>query len=98
MSRPPAITDISAALVQRAFPTVAVWNRVGGRARPPQSDRALTAEIRDPQWMLARQWQFGEFRGEDAGSPVSATFHVSTAAPTRYRGRETAPRPLPGTM
>jgi hypothetical protein len=98
MSRPPAITDIRAALAQRAFPTVAVWNRVEGRPRTTEFDRALTAEIRDPLWMLARQWQFGEFRGEDAGSPVSATFHVSTAAPTRYRARETSPGPLPGTM
>ena len=28
--------------------------------------------MRDPLWMLTRQWQFGEFRGEDAASPVTA--------------------------
>ena len=38
--------------------------------------------------MLARQWQLGEFLGEDAGSPVSATFHVSTTRPSRYRAQE----------
>jgi hypothetical protein len=29
----------------------------------------LAARIHDPLWMLARQWQLGEFRGEDAASP-----------------------------
>ena len=29
--------------------------------------------MRDPLWMLARQWQIGEFLGDDAGSPVHAT-------------------------
>lgn len=30
----------------------------------------LQARIRDPLWMLARQWQLGEFQGEDAGAPA----------------------------
>ncbi len=45
----------------------------------------LRAEIRDPMWMLARQWQLGEFRGEDAGSPafvdVSRRIHPLAATP-----------------
>jgi hypothetical protein len=28
--------------------------------------------VRDPLWLLTRQWQFGEFRGEDAASPLTA--------------------------
>jgi hypothetical protein len=31
---------------------------------------ALSARIRDPLWMLTRQWQFGEFHGEDAAAPA----------------------------
>ena len=31
-------------------------------------DRALRVEVRDALWMLTRQWQTGEFQGEDAGS------------------------------
>jgi hypothetical protein len=31
---------------------------------------SLEMRIHDPLWLLARQWQFGEFQGEDAGSPV----------------------------
>lgn len=32
----------------------------------------LAARIHDPLWLLTRQWQFGEFRGEDAGSTALA--------------------------
>lgn len=31
----------------------------------------LAARVADPLWLLARQWQFGEFRHEDAASPAS---------------------------
>ena len=34
----------------------------------------LAATIHDPLWTLARQRQFGELTGEDAGTPVQATF------------------------
>jgi len=51
-------------------PAIVGWNRLEGRSRTVQYDRALRAEVRDALWFLARQWQFGEFKGEDAGSPV----------------------------
>jgi hypothetical protein len=96
MARPPVVADLQAALAQRLFPTVTVWNRLEGRPRTTEFDRALRAEVRDPLWMLARQWQFGEFRGEDTGSPVSATYHVRTTYPTRYRPQDAEPGPLIG--
>ena len=95
MPRPPAIADLRTALLERQFPTVMVWNRLEGRPRTIEFDRALRAEVRDALWMLTRQWQLGEFRGEDAGSPVSATFHVRTTRPTRYRPQETPAAELP---
>jgi hypothetical protein len=33
-------------------------------------EEGLAARLRDPLWMLARQWQFGEFRHENTGSPA----------------------------
>ncbi len=98
MVRPPVITDMRAALADRVFPTVTVWNRLEGRPRTTEFDSALKAEVRDALWMLARQWQLGEFRGEDAGSPVSATYHLRTATATRYRPGETEAVPLPGEL
>lgn len=53
-------------------PAVTGWNRLEGRPRTEDFERALCAEARDALWFLARQWQFGEFQGEDAGSPVEA--------------------------
>jgi hypothetical protein len=48
------------------------WNRIEPRVRG-DSLSSLDARIYDPMWLLARQWQVGEFAAEDAGSPVSVT-------------------------
>jgi hypothetical protein len=56
-----------------------VGNRIEVRARTQQFDRALRAESGDPLWMLGRQWQFGEFQGEDAGSPIFAKVKLSSS-------------------
>ena len=95
MTEPPRIDDLPAALLARQFPTVAVWNRLEGRPRTTDFDRALRAEVRDPLWLLTRQWQLGEFRGEDAGSPVTATYSVATSVPSRFRPRDGTPVDLP---
>lgn len=68
-------------------PAVVSWNRLEGRPRAPEFDRSLKAEIRDPLWMLCRQWQFGEFQGEDAGSATTAKVQVQAARLNRYAGR-----------
>ena len=36
----------------------------------------LAAPLADPLWLLARQWQFNEFQGEDAGTPLRLSFAV----------------------
>src|SRR5262245_42151097 len=36
----------------------------------------LKAPLADPLWLLSRQWQFNEFQGEDAGTPLKITFDV----------------------
>lgn len=58
-------------------PTITMWNRVEGRPRKEDFSRALRAEIRDPLWMLTRQWQMGEFLGDDAGSPILAKIYCN---------------------
>jgi hypothetical protein len=42
-------------------------------------DEGLAARLHDPLWMLARQWQLGEFAGNDAGSPAYVHIDGSTA-------------------
>lgn len=96
----PRIESLTDALAGRLWPTVGLWNRLEGRPRTTDFDRALRAEVRDPLWMLARQWQLGEFRGADAGSPVTAKYAVTANTPTRFAAGDgpaenlTADRPL----
>src|SRR6266404_4169280 len=60
-------------------PQITAYNRLEPRARTEDFARSLRAEIRDPLWMLARQWQMGEFEAEDAGSAIDARLLASQA-------------------
>lgn len=55
-------------------PSITNWNRLEPRTRSDSIERSLEAQVRDPLWFLTRQWQFGEFQGEDAGSPAWVQF------------------------
>lgn len=83
--------NLATALVERIHPTITVWNRLEGRPRTANFERALKAEVRDALWMLTRQWQFGEFRGDDAGSPISAKIRMTTTRLRKYRAGEDGP-------
>lgn len=63
-----------------------VWNRLEPRPRQSEFERVLRAEIADPIWAIARQWQFGELRGEDTGSPVLARVAARSATVESFRG------------
>src|SRR5687767_3891640 len=78
------VTNIAAALEQRRYPTITAWNRLEGR---PDFGRALKAEVRDAMFMLSKQWQLGEFKGDDAGSPATTKIQLAT---TRLRGYRAA--------
>ena len=60
-------------------PQITAYNRLEPRARTEDFARSLRAEIRDSLWMLARQWQMGEFEAEDAGSAIDARLLTSQA-------------------
>jgi hypothetical protein len=48
-----------------------VWERLEPVTRDEDLDGTLQGRLADPLWLLSRQRQFGEFAGEDAGSPVN---------------------------
>jgi len=77
--------DLGSVVAERAIPSITFWNRLEGRPRADKFDRALKAEVRDALWMLTRQWQLGEFRGDDAGSPIFAKVSTTTTRLRRYR-------------
>src|SRR5262245_46189315 len=86
--------DIAALLDVRAFPSITRWHRVAGIPRTHTFERALRAEVRDALWLLTRQWQMGEFQGDDAGSPVFAKLHLGTTRLTTYQPGGGAEQPL----
>jgi hypothetical protein len=59
-------------LEEYRIPTITAYNRLEPDPRSPSPDSSLKADIRDALWMLTRQWQMGEFEGEDAASPIGA--------------------------
>ena len=80
-----AVSDQVAQELSALFriPTAVMWNRLEGRPRSNDLGRPLRAEVRDPLWLLCRQWQFGEFAGEDAGSPVKTRLLAETTTLSR---------------
>jgi hypothetical protein len=94
MSARVQVADITRAIKELAQPTVVRWNRLEGRPRSDDFQRAMRAEVRDALWMLCRQWQLGEFEGEDCGSPVKARLHIRQSALTDYAPRDQAPTPI----
>jgi len=61
------------------------WVRLEPRCRSNDITHGLEARTADPLWMLARQWQTGEFLGEDAGSPLAVHINHSIQPVDRVR-------------
>jgi hypothetical protein len=66
-------------------PSVTTWTRLEPITRDASMQRSLQAQVRDPLWFLARQYQMGEFLGDDAGSPVHASVLAEFRNVTTYR-------------
>ena len=65
-------------------PSITTWVRLEPHSRNAEMNAGLQARLYDPLWLLARQWQVGEFQGEDNGSPASARWRGEVARLTRY--------------
>lgn len=78
--------ELKTVLAERQRPTVTLWNRLESRPRAREFGRALKSEVRDPLWMLSRQWQMGELSGDDAGSPAAAILSAQTQPLASLRG------------
>jgi hypothetical protein len=68
----------------KLLPSLTTWTRIEPQPRDASMERSLQAQIRDPLWLLARQWQVGEFLGDDAGSPIHATIAAEMRTITTY--------------
>ncbi len=59
--------------------------RIESRALSNNFTANYAAPIHDPLWFLTRQWQMGEFRGEDTGSVAFVEFEQTTSRMPRWR-------------
>jgi len=66
-------------------PSAVYWNRLEPLPRTTTVTTALEAGLADPLWLLARQWQFGELSGEDAGSPIDLLVGTEAAPLSRIQ-------------
>ena len=78
--------------VEQPKPSITSWMRLEPRSRNAEMNTSLQARIYDPLWLLARQWQLGEFQGEDNGSPVMARWRGESSRLTRYHSGAIAPK------
>jgi len=62
-----------------------VWERLDPESRNEDLTATLRMALADPLWMLARQQQFGEFAGEDAGSPVQVDLNYAHDRASKVR-------------
>lgn len=71
--------------------SVTTWTRLQPVCRRDDWMESLRARLHDPAWMLARQWQTGEFRGEDAGAPIAAQITYRTRLLDRLKRGDQGP-------
>jgi hypothetical protein len=55
----------------------------------------LEARVADPLWLLSRQWQVAEFRGDDAAQPAAVRVTGRNALVTSFTGSSGERRPFP---
>ncbi len=77
------------------MPSITYWSRLEPRARTANLAEGLAARVRDPMWFLARQWQLGEFNGEDAGSPAHLEIEARFGRLANWSAGEGGARALP---
>ena len=66
-------------------PSITGYTRLETQPATISLKTGLQAPLADPLWMLARQWQFNEFQGEDAGTPLKLSFAVQGTAVDAFR-------------
>ncbi len=68
--------------------SVTTWTRLEPQVSGADFDVTTRARLFDPLWMMTRQWQIGEFQGEDTGTPVQARARATNAIFSRYHPGE----------
>jgi hypothetical protein len=64
--------------------SITSWNRIEPQVGGADIELSAAMRVFDPLWMLTRQWQMGEYQGEDAGTPVKARIRANSATLSRW--------------
>jgi hypothetical protein len=67
------------------LPSIVTWSRLEPMCLSADLLPGLQALSADPLWMVGRQRQFGELRGEDGGTPIATILDVEHAPLSRLR-------------
>jgi hypothetical protein len=60
------------------------WTRLEPQSTLGDPRPGIEARVHDPLWLICRQWQLGEFRGEDAGTPLTVRVTTRTHVVDRW--------------
>src|SRR5689334_19052314 len=60
------------------------WTRLEPQSTLGDPRPGIEARVHDPLWFIARQWQLGEFQGEDAGTPLIVRVATRTRTVDRW--------------
>ncbi len=63
--------------------SITSWTRLEPQVAGADLAVSSNARVFDPLWFMARQWQMGEFQGEDTGTPVQTRVRATTAPLSR---------------
>ncbi len=75
------------------------WTRLEPVSTTGDPTPGLEARVHDPLWLIGRQWQLGEFHGEDAGTPLAVRVVTDTVAVDRWSaGLDSPAAPLEGDL
>src|SRR4051812_35040816 len=77
-------------------PHVTTWAKIVPRRGTADPAVGLAARVADPLWMMARQYQFGEFNGDDGAAPVQVKVQATWTPITRWLPGDTPTAPTPG--
>jgi hypothetical protein len=95
----PSVVDPNQEKTLSQVPTtssITSWTRLEPKCADADIGATTSARLFDPLWLMTRQWQLGEFQGEDTGSPVQARVRATNAALTRcYFGELSASNSAP---
>ncbi|HET7504762.1 MAG TPA: hypothetical protein VFK02_27255, partial [Kofleriaceae bacterium] len=95
----PSRPDAHSRILIESRASITCWTRVEPHARTSDLQQGLAlglqAQVHDALWLLGRQWQLLELRGEDAGSPVNVRVDGTCTPLARWQPHTGQPEDVP---